>query len=265
MKYHIDHVSLQLMLTKSFWRRFVPFYKDTPAQPDRCFWQIDIHSHLLPGLDDGVDTLEDTLVCLTQLADWGIQKVITTPHISRDWYPNGTAIIQQGLETVRALIAEHQLPLTIEVAAEYLLDDFFMDLLNQGDLLSFGEKRYLLVETGWSSPPYGLNSMLFRILTHGYTPVLAHPERYKYYHTDKAALIELREAGCLFQLNWMSLCGRYGSSVEKQARYLLQQHWIDFIGSDLHRPKDLETMARLFKPADLKLLEAQPLLNTTLL
>ena len=139
-----------------------------------------------------------------------------------------------------------------------------MEALAEGDLLAFGDKRYLLIETGWSSPPFGLDDMLFRIQTHGYTPVLAHPERYKYYHEEKHTLEHLRENGCLFQLNWMSLSGRYGSHVEKQARYILQQHWVDFIGSDLHRPADLELMSQLLKSADLKLLEEQPLLNATL-
>ena len=254
---------LSKMLNKSFWQRFIPHRK--APQQNVCFWQVDIHSHLLPDLDDGVSTLEETLTCLNQLADWGIKKVITTPHVSRDWYPNGTTTIQEGLTAVRDLIAEHQLPLTIEVAAEYLLDDFFMELLNQGDLLSFGEKKYLLVETGWSSPPLRLDDMLFRIQTNGYIPVLAHPERYKYYQNDKEALERLRGAGCLFQLNWMSLCGRYGSHVEKQARHLLHHQWADFLGSDLHRPGDLDIMARLFKPSDMKLLEEQPLLNATLM
>ncbi|GAB3512752.1 capsular polysaccharide biosynthesis protein [Spirosoma knui] len=253
------------MLTKSFWQRFLPHRKAHEISQDVCFWQVDIHSHLIPDLDDGVKNLDETLTCLQQLADWGIRKVITTPHVSRDWYPNSSVVMREGILAVQNLITEHQLPLTIEIAAEYLLDDFFIESLEQGDVLSFGDPRYLLVETGWSSPPMRLSDMLFRIQTRGYTPVLAHPERYKYYHADKAALLQLREAGCLFQLNWMSLTGRYGSSVEKQARYLLQQRCIDFIGSDLHRPSDLNTMARLFDAKDLKLLGEQPLLNSSLL
>lgn len=250
---------------KSFWQRFLPPVKTTLTKQNVCFWKVDIHSHLLPNLDDGVDSLEETLTCLKQLADWGIQKVITTPHVSRDWYPNGSTSIRENLTAVQTLIVEHQLPLTVEVAAEYLLDDFFLEQLEQGDLLSFGVQRYLLVETGWSSAPMRLADMLFRIQTRGYTPVLAHPERYTYYHDDKPTLAHLRETGCLFQLNWMSLSGRYGSHVEKQARYLLQQHWIDFIGSDLHRPGDLKTLARLFNSSDLKLLQEQPLQNASLL
>lgn len=251
------------MTSKEFWQLFIPHRKAADADKPACFWQVDIHSHLIPDLDDGVKSLDDALTCLQQLADWGIRKVITTPHVSRDWYPNSHANLKEGLATLQTLVAEHQLPLTVEVAAEYLLDDFFMEALDQGELLAFGSKRYLLVETGWSAPPLGLDDMLFRIQTHGYTPVLAHPERYTYYQKEKHMLEHLRENGVLFQLNWMSLCGRYGSQVEKQARYILQQHWVDFIGSDLHRPADLELMSQLFKPADLKLLEEQPLLNAT--
>ncbi|MCK8493764.1 histidinol-phosphatase [Spirosoma sp. RP8] len=253
------------MLTKGFWQRFIPTRDAHAPTADACYWRVDMHSHMLPGIDDGVADLNETLTCLKQLADWGIQKVITTPHISRDWYPNSTADIRQGLVAVQELIAEHQLPLTIDVAAEYLLDDFFLSFLEQDDLLSFGEKRYLLVETGWASAPLRLPDILFRIQTHGYIPVLAHPERYKYYHADRNALAKIRETGCLFQLNWMSLCGRYGSQVEKQARFLLQQHWVDFIGSDMHRPNDLPAMEQLFKPSTMKLLEEQTLLNSTLL
>ena len=97
------------MLSKDFWQRFIPHRKAADANQNPCFWKVDIHSHLIPSLDDGVNTLDDTLTCLTQLANWGIQKVITTPHVSRDWYPNSTADIRAGLTTLQTLIAEHQL------------------------------------------------------------------------------------------------------------------------------------------------------------
>jgi tyrosine-protein phosphatase YwqE len=253
------------MHQSSLWQRFLSTFKTTPDEQASCFWQVDIHSHLLPGLDDGVKDEAAALACLTKLASWGIQKVITTPHVSRDWYPNSSASIRDGLATLEKLIADNNLPLTVGVAAEYLLDDFFPGLLSDDDLLCFGDKRYLLIETGWASAPNHLDSMLFRIQTKGYTPVLAHPERYKYYHEHRDTLLHLREAGCLFQLNWMSLTGRYGPGVERQARYLLKQHWVDFIGSDLHQPRDLADMARLFSSSDFHLLHEQPLLNESLL
>lgn len=252
------------MSSNNFWQRFISFNKETPIQENGCFWQVDIHSHLIPNLDDGVSNLEETVTCLKQLSNWGIQKVITTPHVNRDWYPNTTAMIKQGLKTVQQFVADQQLPLTVSVAAEYMLDDFFLDQLRKGDLLSFGEKQYLLIEAGWFTAPFGIADILVQIQKRGYTPVLAHPERYAYYHNDANTLAYLRELGCLFQLNWMSICRRYGSRVEKQARYLLQQRWVDFIGSDIHRSDDLKTMARLFNASDRRLLEEQPLLNATL-
>lgn len=251
-------------MLNNFWQRFIPNRTITQPPEDVCFWSVDMHAHVIPGLDDGVSDLEETFICLQQLADWGIQKVITTPHVSQDLYPNGTEAIRQGLTAVQNYIADHQLSLNVDAAAEYLLDDLFIDRLNANDLLSFGDKRYLLVEAGWSSPAHHLAEKLVSIQDGGYIPVLAHPERYAYYHRDKKTLAQLREMGCLFQLNWMSLSGRYGPQAAKQARYLLQQRWIDFIGSDLHRPSDLRTMLHLFNSSDLTLLKEQPLLNATL-
>lgn len=251
---------------ESVWQRVKNrfFSPGNPPEEGGCFWQTDLHSHLLPGVDDGVKTLDQTLVCLRQLAEWGIRRVITTPHVSRDWYPNRAAELQAGLTSLRDLIQTHDLPLTIDIAAEYMLDDFFPDLLASGEVLSFGTERYLLVETGWASAPMGLDNLLFRVQTQGYIPLLAHPERYSYYHDDEAGLARLREAGCLFQVNWPSLTGRYGRRVRKQANLLLKNKWVDFIGSDLHRPTDLENLGELFGTDEYRLLKQQPLRNAEL-
>ncbi|WP_026262665.1 tyrosine-protein phosphatase [Spirosoma panaciterrae] len=253
------------MPTSSIWHRLISGFKESaPANTAMCFWEVDVHSHLVPGVDDGVKDPEQALTCLKQLVEWGIRKVITTPHISGDWYPNKPADLRQGLIDLQILIDQNELPLTIELAAEYLVDDFFFDLLQKEELLSFGPRKYLLIETGWAWAPAQIDDILFRIQTHGYTPVLAHPERYKYFHENRKGLLHLREIGCLFQLNWMSLIGRYGVECQKQARFLVNQKVIDFIGSDLHQPKDLKDMARLLYSNELQLLQNQPLLNNTL-
>lgn len=258
------------MSSDTIWQRWRQrLFSSGDTTPDvgasDCFWRVDLHSHLLPGVDDGVADWEQTLTCLRQFADWGVQKVITTPHVSRDWYPNTAQDLRRGQRTLQALAQEHNLPLSIEVAAEYMLDDFFPELLDSGDVLTFGAPKYLLIETGWASAPFALENTLFRIQTHGYTPLLAHPERYGYYHDDEAGLARLREVGCLFQLNWMSLTGRYGRRVRKQAGRLLERGWVDFLGSDLHRPADLKTMAELFTADEYRLLRNQPLRNASLL
>ena len=233
------------------------------AEP--CFWRVDMHSHLIPGVDDGVNTPEQALVCLKQFADWGIQKVITTPHISRDWYPNESGRLRAEQATLQTLANENGLALTIEVAAEYLLDEFFPALLASDDLLTFGTARYLLFELGWAAAPYQINDILFRLQTRGFAPVLAHPERYSYYYDDPSPLERLHEMGCLFQLNWASITGRYGERAQAQARWLLQKGFVDFVGSDLHRPNDLTALTALFSSADYDLLRKQPLLNESLI
>lgn len=229
-----------------------------------CFWQTDVHSHLIPGIDDGVKTMEQSMSCIRQLADWGIQQVITTPHVSQDYYPNDTATILQGRDALQARVDQEQIPVRIEVAAEYMLDEAFLQRLDAAPLLSFGSARYLLIETGWLARPMQLDEMIFRIQTNGYKPVLAHPERYPYYINDLDGLAQLRDQGCLFQLNWMSLTGRYGSHVRTQARLILKNKWADFIGSDLHRPEDIPALNALFDSPVYELLSEQPLRNGAL-
>ncbi|WP_461127038.1 tyrosine-protein phosphatase [Spirosoma aerophilum] len=235
------------------------------AGNDACFWQVDMHSHLLPGVDDGVKNPEQSIACLQQMVSWGIQRIITTPHVSRDWYPNSSTDLREGKRQLQALADSHNIPIQIDVAAEYMLDEFFPDLLNNDDLLTFGAERYLLIETGWASAPQQLEDIIFRIQTRGYTPVLAHPERYTYYHNDEASLTRIHEMGCLFQLNWLSLTGRYGNKVRAQALRLLKNNWVDFIGSDIHRPEDLPALGSLFTLAEYDALRAQPLRNMSLL
>lgn len=220
---------------------------DQPAEKTTTvFYPFDMHSHLLPGVDDGVKELEDTLTCLTRMAEWGIRHVVTTPHISQDYYPNTTADLQLRAAEVQAAIAERGLPITFVVAAEYMLDELFDERLRAKDLMSFGTDRFVLIETGWASAPRQLEQWLFQMQLYGYTPVLAHPERYRYYHTEEDTLSSLREKGCLFQLNLMSLTGRYGSEVRRMAQRLIRLGWVDMVSSDLHRARDLDTLEAAF-------------------
>lgn len=254
----------------SFWetirQAIVPRSAPTTLnEAEPCFWRVDMHSHLIPNVDDGVNSTDQTLVCLKQLAEWGIKKVITTPHISRDWYPNESGRLRAEQITLQALADDNGLELTVEVAAEYLLDEFFPALLVADDLLTFGTARYLLFELGWAAAPHQVDDVLFQLQTRGYTPVLAHPERYGYYHEDPSPLEHFHEMGCLFQLNWASITGRYGERAQSQARLLLRKGWVDFVGSDLHRPNDLTALSALFSSADYDLLRKQPLLNESLM
>lgn len=223
-------------------------------------WPVDMHNHLLPNVDDGIRTLDETIHCLRQYAEWGVRRVISTPHISQDYYPNTADKLLQLVPQVQQAIAEANLPIDFTVAAEYLLDEQFDHLLRTDQLLSFGKSQYVLIETGWAAPPRQLSDWLFALQVKGYTPVLAHPERYRYYQTEPHLLKNIRAQGCLLQLNLMSLTGRYGSKTKQFAQALLQENCISLVGSDLHRETDLDVLQTVFTSSAWKPLQRQPLI-----
>lgn len=220
----------------------------SPADPSP-FSKVhtDIHSHLIPGIDDGSANMDQSMEMIRALASLGYKKLITTPHIMSDAFRNTPEIILGGLEKLREQVKVEGIDVELEAAAEYYLDDTFPKKLEQGGLLTFGgEKRYLLVETSYVSQPMGLNELLFEMITKGYQPVLAHPERYQYFW-DSDALYNiklLRERGFLLQVNISSFAGRYSKTAAQIARQLVQESMVDFIGSDLHRPAQLDTLRK---------------------
>ncbi|RRB12968.1 histidinol-phosphatase [Larkinella knui] len=225
---------------------------------------VDIHSHLIPGIDDGVPDLETALTCLRAFEELGYKKVITTPHVLRDYYPNSSDAIRRGLDELREAIAQTDLTIQVDAAAEYLIDDHFVSLLQANDLLTFGP-NYVLVELSFANPPLNLDEIIFQIQTRGYQPILAHPERYSYMKDQSERFHKLRVQGCLFQLNLLSLIGQYGGRVQQQAKQLLDDAMVDFVGSDLHRPRDAEKLGQLLQSKELALLGSHTFLNSSLL
>lgn len=238
--------------------------QEQAAFSDFGFLGVDIHSHLIPGIDDGVPDLETALTCLRAFEELGYKKVITTPHVLRDYYPNSSDTIRRGLDDLREAMAGTDLKIEVEAAAEYLIDDHFVTLLQAKDLLTFGP-NYLLVELSFANPPMNLDEILFQIQTKGYQPILAHPERYSYFKDQSERFHKMRAQGCLFQLNLLSLIGQYGGRVQQQARQLLEESMVDFVGSDLHRPRDAEKLTQLLQSKELALLGSHTFLNSSLL
>jgi len=211
-------------------------------KPDYSLLRADVHSHLLPGIDDGSPDLETSIELIRGMKELGFKKLITTPHILWDMYKNTTAIIFEKLETVRNQLAEEQIDIQLEAAAEYFIDDHLAELLVKKEpLLTFGNKM-VLVEFSMVSQPFELKKILFEMQMQGYQPVLAHPERYIYFERNKNIYDELKSAGYLFQLNALSLNGYYGNSVMKLARYLATNKYYDLVGTDLHHFGHLNAM-----------------------
>ena len=191
---------------------------------------IDHHSHLLPGVDDGVQSMDDTLEILANFEQQGIAELWLTPHVMED-IPNTTEKLKMRFEELKAVYKGN---IKLNLAAEYMLDTLFDARLDAGDLLPLGQQgTHLLVETSYFSSPMGLHDTLARIKSRGYYPVLAHPERYQY--MDEKDYKKLKAAGVKFKLNWASLAGRYGRPEQKKAEWLVKKDMYDVVGSDTHR------------------------------
>jgi tyrosine-protein phosphatase YwqE len=228
----------------------------------------DMHSHLLPSLDDGAENLEQSLALLEAMQALGYRKLVMTPHIMGDFYKNTPTTIQASLAQLRkAAITAGFANLQLECAAEYYLDEWLGDKLDSGeDLLSFGgDKKYLLLETSYMNEPFNFHSIIFRLQALGYQPVLAHPERYTYLYGRFSELEKIRENGVLFQLNLNSLAGYYSSGAQRVAEKLIDARLVDFVGTDAHNLKHTETLRTKVLPSSyLKKVLALPLLNNTL-
>ena len=196
---------------------------------------IDIHSHLLPGLDDGVKTMDEAFQIIRRFEDLGYRKIITTPHIMNDYYRNTPEGILKKKTEVLDFLTQQNCVIQLEAAAEYYLDESLLQLVDSNEkLLTFGSARFLLFETNFLTEPYQLKDFIFKITTQRYKPVLAHPERYEYLNKNFDKLEDLRNRGVLFQLNILSLIGFYSVPIQKMAESLIDRGWVDFIGSDCH-------------------------------
>mgnify|MGYP006074872081 FL=1 len=206
---------------------------------------VDIHSHLLPGLDDGASDLDESIELIKKMSDLGIKNFITTPHVLGDIYQNSSTAIKEKLQKVKdELLKRNITDVSIDVAAEYMLDEQFSLLLEKNDILTLKD-NYILVEMSYFNPPLNIFNILFEIQLKGYKPILAHPERYNFYHNDFEKFYKLKNAGCLFQLNLLSVSEYYGKNIQKISKKLLNLGMYDFVGTDLHNTKHLNHLESL--------------------
>jgi len=224
----------------------------------------DIHSHLLPGLDDGVKTLEEAESIVKVFQDLGYSKIITTPHIMQDHYRNTPEIILSSLHQVKEHLSVQNLSVILEAAAEYYMDEHLIkEIETNSQLLTFGD-NYLLFETNFLSEPLNLNEFIFLVTTRGYKPVLAHPERYLYLQNNMKRVEDLIDRGVLFQVNTASIAGAYSKPIQTLANKLIDLGYVHLIGSDCHHIKHAELIEQLQGSRYFKKALTLPLLNNTL-
>lgn len=208
---------------------------------------VDIHSHLLPGIDDGAKDLNHSIALIKKMRSYGIKNFITTPHVLGDVYPNSSSIIKEKLAEVKAeLLKQNITDVSISAAAEYMMDEQFSKLLENNDILTLKD-NFILVEMSYFNAPFNLYEILFEIQLKGYKPVLAHPERYNFFHNNFENYYKLKKAGCLFQLNLLSLTPQYGKNVQKVSAKLLNENMYDFVGTDTHHNNHLELLKEIGK------------------
>jgi protein-tyrosine phosphatase len=203
---------------------------------------IDLHAHWLPGIDDGAKTMDDSLVLIRALADMGYQKLVATPHIMHDMYPNTPERIRQKLAEVQVAVAAAGIPVQLYAAAEYFMDEHFAANLATSPLLTLNQEGLVLVEMSFFTPPLALPQYLFELQAKGYQPLLAHPERYLFCHDDFAQYERLKAGGCLFQVNLLSLTGYYGPTVKKIAQKLLDKGMVEYLGTDVHHARHTQAL-----------------------
>jgi protein-tyrosine phosphatase len=224
-----------------------------------------MHSHLIPGIDDGSPDMQTSLQLIRGMTELGFTKLITTPHIMWDMYKNTREVILDKLEQLRSAVKTEGLAVEIDAAAEYFLDDYVAGLLKKNTPLLTISGKMVLVEFSLANPSMSLKDILFEMQMQGYQPVIAHPERYMYLERNKEFYEDLKDIGCLFQLNLLSLVNYYGKSVQELAQYLVKKEYYELVGTDLHHYRHIEALNNFpVSPLLQKLLESGKILNPEL-
>lgn len=229
----------------SFFKKKAPQPDLSQAPTDFSFLGADMHSHLVPGIDDGSPDTETSLEMIRRLKDLGYSKLITTPHVQIEFFNNNAEKIRAHFARLKQFIDDQRLGVELGVGAEYYLDNFFPTAVMPDGLLNFGDK-YVLVEVSMAGWPRQFSDMIFTIQSQGYKPILAHPERYLFEENIKV-YEELKGKGMLFQMNILAIGGYYGKSIKNLAERYLDAGLYDFCGSDTHHHRHLDNLTRLAK------------------
>ena len=200
------------------------------------FYDTEVHCHILPGIDDGSPDIETSVRLVKQMKEMGIRRIITTSHVTESTFENTPETIGKAYDLLRSALDKEGVEMEIHTSAEYRMDEFFLSQIKSNNLLPFPED-YILIENSFFQPYWEIKELIFDLKMKGYTPILAHPERYAYYHKTPNVYKELYDYGCLYQVNILSLSGYYYQNVKDVAWKLLNDGMVAFIGSDIHHER----------------------------
>jgi tyrosine-protein phosphatase YwqE len=225
------------------------FFRKKQEETQPLFFHTDIHCHLVPGIDDGQRKAEGGADLVAHEKEWGITRIIATPHVTQDTFENTPEIIEPAFKLLKDAVDKLGVEIELLHSAEYRLDGFFMSQLEKDNLTPMPNK-YLLVENSFIQEAWNLDKILFELKMKGFKPILAHPERYSYYYQRRERYRQLHEAGTLFQVNMLSLAGNYGKEQKQMAEFLIDNDMVDFIGTDMHNHKHCAVIEEYLKSKD---------------
>ena len=212
-----------------------------PQEPVKFTFHTDIHCHVVPGIDDGSPDAVTSAELIERMQGWGLQRILASPHVTKSTFENSPAMIQPAMEALRAELASRGNTIEIGHHAEYRIDELLMDNIKQNTLMPL-PNDFILIENSFIQEPWNLEQLMFDLQIKGLRPILAHPERYAYYHNRFKRYEELHNAGLMFQINVLSLADAYGGAEGKIARELIKKGLVDFIGTDLHNHRHADTI-----------------------
>ncbi|HIZ26637.1 MAG TPA: hypothetical protein H9969_06195 [Candidatus Barnesiella merdipullorum] len=214
------------------------FFHKKPAPEPLFPYTTEVHCHILPGIDDGSPDVEHSLPLLRQLRQWGIEKVIATPHVTEATFENTPQTVGDAYERLCREPEFGETGIQLCYSAEYRMDDNFLGIFQRNEIMPM-PGNHVLIENSFLQPFWNIKELVFELQLKGFSPILAHPERYAYYYDDKKIYQELHNQGCEFQVNLLSLAGYYNRRSREVAEWLASQHMIDYLGSDLHNSNHL--------------------------
>ncbi|MGM9844928.1 MAG: tyrosine-protein phosphatase [Muribaculaceae bacterium] len=220
-------------------------------QPEKLFFETDIHCHILPGIDDGSPDVATSVSLVSKMKDMGLRRIIASPHVTYGTFENTPETVGAAKAELQAALDAAGIEVDLQNSAEYRIDDLLMSHIEQ-DILMPLPGKHLLVENSFIQEPWNLDRFLFELQLKGYVPILAHPERYAYYYGKKERYKQMHEAGINFQINVLSLSGCYGKDEKRIAEWLIEKGYVDFIGTDLHRQSHVDSIMTYLKSKDYK-------------
>ncbi|MBJ2184022.1 MAG: hypothetical protein JFR38_05845 [Muribaculaceae bacterium] len=224
------------------------FRKKTPVG----LWvSTDIHCHILPGIDDGSPTVERSIELVERMQEWGLKRIFASPHVTQGSFCNTPETIGAARRRLQEALDQRGNGLVLGNSAEYRLDDLFAEHRAKGILQTLPGKR-LLVENSFVQEPMGFDNLLFDLQVDGFSPILVHPERYYYYYATPERYRAIHNAGVEFQINVLSLSGYYGKDERRMAEKLIEMGLVDYIGTDLHGRRHVESISAYLGSRDYK-------------